>query len=40
VLDLAALALLFAGDHHDGVTTLQFQTHNYKTSGASEIILV
>jgi hypothetical protein len=40
MLDLAALALLFAGDHHDGVPALQFETHNYKTSGASEMILV
>src|SRR3954449_909179 len=35
VLDLAALSLLFAGDHHDGVPALQFETHIYNTSGAS-----
>src|SRR5215212_5374371 len=27
-LDLAAFALLFAGDHHDGIPALQFETHN------------
>ena len=32
--DLALLALVLAGDHHDGVTLLQL--HGHSTSGASE----
>src|ERR671932_671332 len=39
-LDLATLALLFARDHDDGIPALQFETHYYNTSGASEMILV
>jgi hypothetical protein len=40
-LDLAALALLLAGDHHHGVPALYLETHtDYNTSGASEMILV
>src|SRR5262249_45026482 len=36
--DLAGLALLFAGDHHDGVALEHVRHHS--TSGASEMIFM